>query len=411
MARVYIIGVGDDGVEGLTSAARQLLDQAEVILGSPTTLARLELSGRTLELGPSLDDLVRQVAENMNRRLVVLSTGDPLFFGVARYLCDRLGKEHFEVVPHVSSMQLAFARIKESWDDAYLASLATQPLERVVQKARLAEKIGLFTTDAVTPKQVAAAFLGHQLDYFTAYVCENLGSPDERVTQADLPDIARLDYAPLNVMILVRKPAIPDRPAEMTGQRLFGNRDELFLQSSPKRGLLTPMEVRVIALAELDLGPSSVVWDVGAGSGAVAVEAARLAPQGRVYAIEMDPEDHQLLHANAQRFQVTDTLVPVLGCAPDAWSDLPDPDAIFVGGTGRAVGKIVSLALGRLKTRGRLVANVGSLENVLAVREALKSMPGEIAVRMIQVSLGTDQLDRLGLEGMSPTFLLSYVKG
>ena len=194
----------------------------------------------------------------------------------------------------------------------------------------------------------------------------------------------------------------------MFGQRLFGNRDETYLQSLPKRGLLTSMEVRVIALAELDLGPSSIVWDVGAGSGAVAIEAARLANQGQVFAIEMDPDDHQLLTANADRFNVGDNLVPVLGSAPDAWSDLPDPDAVFVGGTGRMVGQIVKDALRRLKPTGRLVVNVGSLENVLAVKAVLQSATGTTTVRMIQVAHGTDQLDRVGLEGSNPTFLLSY---
>jgi precorrin-6Y C5,15-methyltransferase (decarboxylating) len=304
---------------------------------------------------------------------------------------------------------LAFARVKESWDDAYLASLATQPLDRVIEKARLAQKVGLFTTDRATPRQVAAALLEEQIDYFTAYVCENLGSPDERVTQGELSDIARQDFAPLNVMVLVRKPFVPDRPTEMTGQRLFGNPDATFLQSLPKRGLLTPMEIRVIALAEMDLGPASIVWDVGAGSGAVAIEAARLASKGQVYAIEMDPEDHQLMRENAQRFQLGDVFQPVLGCAPDAWRDLPDPDAIFVGGTGRAVGQIVRMALDRLKVGGRLVANVSSLDNVLAVRQALAGH-ANVSVRMIQIAHDNDQLDRITLEGMNPTFLISCVK-
>ncbi len=353
---------------------------------------------------------MQTVGEHLDERLVVLTTGDPLFYGVARFLWSQLGKDRFEVVPHVSTMQLAFVRVKESWDDAYLASLATQPLDRVIEKARLAEKVGLFTTDEVTPRQVAAALLKQRIDYFTAYVCENLGSPDERVTQGDLVDIAEHTFAPLNVMVLVRKPNVPDRPTEMRGQRLFGNPDAMFLQSLPKRGLLTPMEVRVIALAEMDLGPESIVWDVGAGSGAVAIEAVRLASQGKVFAIEMDPEDHQLLRENAQRFQIGDELQPVLGCAPDAWKNLPDPDAIFVGGTGRAVGQIVRMAVSRLKVNGRLVANVGSLDNVLAVRQSLNNTPGELAVRMIQIAHGNDQLDRINLEGMNPTFLISFVK-
>ena len=182
----------------------------------------------------------------------------------------------------------------------------------------------------------------------------------------------------------------------------------MFLQSVPKRGLLTPMEVRVVALAEMDLGPASIVWDVGAGSGAVAIEAARIVTEGHVYAIEMDPQDHQLLTANAERFEVGDSLQPVLGQAPDAWESLPDPDAIFVGGTGRSVGNIVQLAAQRLKVGGRMVVNVGSVDNILAVQQSLEALDGDMAVRMIQISQGNDQLGRIRFETMNPTFLISF---
>ena len=156
---------------------------------------------------------LRQVREALAaRRPVLVSGGDPLFYGVARYLCDRLGKDQFEVVPHVSSMQLAFARVKESWEDAYLTSLAGRPLEAVVDRIRTAEKVGLFSSDEHPPvADLPRALLDRGIDYFQAYVCENLGSPDERVTQGELADLAGLEFDPLNVLILVRKPNRPDR--------------------------------------------------------------------------------------------------------------------------------------------------------------------------------------------------------
>ncbi len=190
---------------------------------------------------------------------------------------------------------------------------------------------------------------------------------------------------------------------------MFGNPDEVFLQSKPKRGLITPSEVRVIALAELDLGPRSVVWDVGAGSGAVAIEAAKIAAGGAAYAIEMDTEDHQLIVANAERFGVTN-LTPVLGAAPDAWKDLPDPDAIFVGGTGRKVSRICELAMDRLRVGGRLVANVNNIRNLADVHEVLRRKSGNVAVRMINIAQSTDQLDTVSFEAMNPTFLIGAVK-
>src|SRR5204862_3696226 len=158
--------------------------------------------GEHLEIAGDLEPIVKKIEAKRNQRVVVLASGDPLFYGTARYLCDRLGKERFEVTPHVSSMQLAFARVKESWDDAYLTSLATQPLELVVEKTRTAAKVGLFTTETAPPRAVAQALLDRRIDYFTAYVCENLGSPDERVTHEELAEIAKQEFAPLNVLIL-----------------------------------------------------------------------------------------------------------------------------------------------------------------------------------------------------------------
>src|SRR5207302_6263362 len=119
--------------------------------------------------------------------------------------------------------------------------------------------------------------LARGIDYFKAYVCENLGAPDERVTQGELTDIQDMEFAPLNVMILKRKPGRPDQQRGTGRFRLFGNPDDVFAQSRPKSGLITQAEVRAISLAQLDVQPGSVVWDIGAGSGAVAIEAAQLA--------------------------------------------------------------------------------------------------------------------------------------
>jgi precorrin-6Y C5,15-methyltransferase (decarboxylating) len=306
-------------------------------------------------------------------------------------------------------MQLAFARVKESWDEAYLTNLANQQLDLAIERIRTAEKVGLFTTEQHPPAAVAQALLDRHIDYFYAYVCENLGSPDERVFQGELSDVASQEFSPLNVVILVRKPNVPDRPTTMVGRRLFGNPDEMFLQSHPKRGLLTPAEVRAVALAAMDIGPASIVWDVGAGSGSVAIEAAQIARDGRVFAIEVDPEDHELISANAQRFGVKN-LVPVLGRAPEAWKELPAPDAIFVGGTGRVVKSIVESAFLRLRKGGRIVANVSSIDNVSEVHAVMGQQAGEADVWMMNLARGTLQMDQLRFESLNPTFLLTAVR-
>ncbi len=407
--KVHIVGIGDDGVEGMTAQARRLVEAADVLVGpeSCATLVPEAIRGRLVS-AVNLEELVERIEAAGTKRVVVLASGDPLFYGTARYVCSKLGKDRFEVVPHVSSMQLAFARVKESWEEAFLANLSGQSIERVIDRVRSSETAGLFTSDQWPAPAVARALLDEGIDYFQAYVCENLGSPDERVTQGSLADIAKDTFATPNVMILVRKAKVADKPGHV-GTRLFGNPDECFLQSRPKRGLLTPAEVRSLALAELQLTPKSLVWDVGAGSGSVGLEAARIAREGRVHAIEMDPDDHALIRENAARFGVTN-LDPVLGRAPEAWASLPDPDAIYVGGSGRDVAMLVEQAWQRLKPGGRLVTACNSIENLAAMHSLLRSRSGDAAYWMVNIARGIEQLDRIRFEAINPIFLIAATK-
>ena len=409
--RIVIVGIGDDGLAGLTESARKTVADADLILGAPAMLRLVEsLPGRKVALDPDMPAALRQAREALSaQRPVLVSGGDPLFYGVARYLCDRLGKERFEVVPNVSSMQLAFARVKESWEDAYLTSLAGRPIEAVIDRIRTAEKVGLFSSDEHPPGRLARALVERGIDYFRAFVCENLGSPDERVTQAELDELAGMTFDPLNVLILVRKPNRPDRAGRGGRYRLFGNADDAFAQTLPKRGLITQAEVRSIALAQLDVRPASVVWDVGAGSGSVAIEAAQLAHQGVVYAVEPEPADVALIQANAEAFGVPNVRT-VAGRAPDVLAGLPDPDAVFVGGTGRQVTQVLSACYARLAPGGRLAVNVATVDGLASAHETLKRLAGEVRVWNVAIARGIEQMDRVRFEAINPTFLLAVTK-
>jgi precorrin-6Y C5,15-methyltransferase (decarboxylating) len=408
--KVYIIGIGDDGFEGLTNTAQQLINSADLLIGSKHATEMVpNQDAERYHVGGDLDEVIDKIHSTRDQKTVLLASGDPLFYGVARYLWNKLGKDQFEVVPHVSSMQLAFARVKETWEEAFLTNLATRTIENVIEQIRIAEKVGLFTTESSPPNEVASHLLDRGIDYFSGYVCENLGSPDELVTQGRLSELAAMEFGPLHCMILVRDPDAPDRPSDQIGIRLFGNPDEAFYQSKPKRGLLTPSEVRTMALAEMDLGSASTVWDIGAGSGSMGIEAARIAPEGTTYAIEMDAEDFELIQQNAEKFKVTN-LVAIHGRAPEAWSDLPDPDSIFIGGTGHEVGRLVDLAYDRLKPGGRMVANVGSVESLNAAHSKLIKHGNDVKVWMVNLSRGNYQLERIRFESLNPTFLISTVK-
>jgi precorrin-6Y C5,15-methyltransferase (decarboxylating) len=305
-------------------------------------------------------------------------------------------------------MQLAFARIKESWEEAYLTNLANHKLEDVIDRIRTAEVVGLFTSAEDDPPAIARQLLVRGLDYFRAFVCENLGGPDERVTQGELADIQEMEFAALNVMILKRKPGRPDQPRTPARFRRFGNPDDVFTQSRPKSGLITQAEVRAIALAQLDIHPGEVVWDIGAGSGSVAIECAQLAQPGLVYAIEQDAADYHLILANAEMFGVKNVKA-VHGTAPAVLGGLPAPDAIFIGATKEVMG-LVEAAYRALRPGGRLVVNVATLERLGAIYEQLKALAAPVQVLLVNVARGMEQMEAVHFEAVNPTFVLSVVR-
>lgn len=409
--KVFIVGVGDDGLGGLTDQAREVVRTADLVVGAEQTLARVApLTSDQFAVGTDLREVARRIEQDrLTKRIVVLASGDPLFYGVARYLCERIGKDHFEVLPHVSSMQLAFARVKESWEDAYLTSLANRNPDEVIDRVRICDKVGIFTTESCSPADFANELIRNGIVYFRAYVCENLGSPDERVTQGELSEIAEMSFAPLNVMILVRKPDHPDRARSAEQLQLFGNPDDTFAQTRPHGNLMTQAEVRAMALAQLNIRPGSVVWDIGAGSGSVAIEAAQLASRGSVYAVEKDAADFQLMLSNAERFGVAN-LHPIHGRAPEAFAGLPAPDCIFIGATGREIGPLLDEAYRCLARDGRIVINVAALDTLHQVYTTFRGFEAEPSVWMIQISRGTHQLGSIRFEALNPTFLLAISK-
>ncbi len=409
--KAYVVGISETGLAGLAPPARELVTQADVLVGDADVLKFVpESTAERVEITTDWSRGCERIAGELGQRLVVvLATGDPLFYGTARYLTERLGKERVEIIPHVSTMQLAFARVKESWENAYFVDLARRDLEDVLDRIRTSEKVGIFTSDVWPPSKIAQTLLESKMDYFTAYVCENLGAPDERVTAASLDEITAMTFSPLNVMILIRR-HLPGPPgAAPAGVRRFGNPDEWYAHSPEKLVLLTFEEVRSIALGKLSLGEADTVWDIGAGTGSVSIEAALLAPKGRVYAVEKNPDDFALLQENIERFGVSN-VVPIHGTAPAILHDLPDPDAVFVGAIARELVPVLHEVYQRLKQGGRLVVHVAPVDQLVQALNELRQVPEEPDVCLVQVSRAIHQLGTLRFDPLPPSFLLTVQK-
>lgn len=418
-----LVGILDDGHAGLGDTARRRVAQADLVIGARRTL---ELIAPHLPPGAeqrAMDGQLGQVAEwaraarHAGRRVAVLATGDPLCHGIGAFLIGKLGADAIDVLPAVSTLQLAFARLRLSWQAAKIVSVHSvdsgewapgsppgHSLYPLVQAAAGHALIGVFTSPANSPDRIARALIsaGHG-DDFRLSVAARLGLPDERVVD-DLPlaDAASRPFADPNIVVLKR--VTPPEP-----RAIFGFDDADFVQRAPEKGLITKQEARALSLARLRLRPDSVVWDIGAGSGSVGLEAARLARHGHVWAIEKNPADAANARANARRLRAGNyTLCE--GRAPDGLDAWPDPDAVFIGGSGGELAALIRLALARLRPGGRLVMNFVTLENLATATATLAEAGAAWDVVQLQASRSQPILDMHRLAAHNPVWVVSADK-
>ncbi len=404
---VTIVGIGDDGCAGLTSRAMNAIAQAQVLAGGARQLGFFpDFRGVRVVLkdaiGKSLDRIALLADEHS---VCVLASGDPLFYGIGALVMRKLGAEHVEVIPQPSSMQLAFARAGLKWDDAGFISLHGRPLAGLATRLKRLSKAGIFTDPDNTPARIAAHLIEHGQSAWRAWVCENLGGPDERVRALALSEIAKLDeVSNLNVLVLQR-----DDPEWRPPPAIPFLQEDAFAKRMPKKGLITKREVRLLSLAALHLRPDAVVWDIGAGSGSVAIEAALLAFEGRVYAIELDPEGVAICEDNLRTHGVDNVRV-VAGRAPEALADVEAPDAVFVGGSKGSMAAIVETTLERLRPGGRLVANAITLENAAECYQAIRGRDLVPEVTLLQVSRAEPLAHYLRYEALNPIQIFAVTK-
>ncbi len=394
-----IIGVLDDGAASLGAQALQHLRQAQVVIGAQRTLALFAQTIAADALQRDMGGALGQVAEWVRQaradglRVVLLATGDPLCYGIAPFLAARLCVEAIEVLPNVSTLQLACARLQLPWQDMRLASVHAKDagewvvgsapshgLYALLRDIRQYDRLAVLTSPDNTPERIARMLVAEGLDEdFEMAVAERLCLPDERVVQG-LPVrvLAQARFADPNVVLLWRRTA---RALPV----LFGVADDQFAQRSPEKGLITKNEVRAVSLARMQLRENSVVWDIGAGSGSVGLEAARLCRQGHVYAIEKNADDVENVRTNRAAWGVGNVTV-VHGKAPEGLDAWMAPDAVFIGGSGGELAELIALVLRRLRPQGWLVMNFVTLENLSTAVECLKALGADWDVVQLQAA-------------------------
>lgn len=403
MIPVQVVGVGA-GPADLSAAQAQVIAQAQVLAGGTRLL---EMFGAhqapRLTLAYNLDSWLGEVAAAAQaQRVVVLASGDPGFYGVAAKVVAHLGADNVVIHPGLTTVQTAFARLKEPWQDARVVSLHGRDQgsgeDALWPALAQAKRVAVYTDPAHTPDALARLLRARGQEHWRLAVLEDLGADNERVGEYSLDEAAGLRFSPLNLVVLKRL-AWPE-PLRL------GLPEEAYAHEA---GLITKAEARVLALAKLELAPGQTLWDLGAGSGSLGIEATLLVPGGRVVAVERVPERAAQIEANRARFGAA-SLEVVAAELPGALASLPDPDRVFVGGGGPALGEIIAKACRRLPSGGVLVAALVLLGSLEAARGALATAGLETEITQVQISrdapLGAD----LYLKALNPVYLVKGVK-
>ncbi len=396
---IRVVGLGLEGLASASPRGRRLLAAAEVIVGAERHLAMAGgCPGRRVRWDGVPAHLDGLIAGHEATSTVVLASGDPNLFGIGATLVERLGAGSVDIEPSVSSLQLALARARVPVAGTALVSAHGRSLAAAAGQAATCRRAAILTDPEHGPAAVALALrrAGVEPDA-RLVVCERLGGPDERVREGTLVDPPDGPFDALSVVVLGRLAA--PGPG-------FGRPEEEYEHDA---GQVTKAEVRAIALAALDPGPEDVVWDIGAGSGSVAIEAGRLAARGAVYAVERRPERSEQARRNAAHSWNVEILT---GEARELLPGLPAPDAVFLGGGGGEIGVLVELSSRRLRERssplpGRLVACLATLEAVLEATAALRRAGLEWRLSQVSVARGRELGGRIGWEALNPVHVLA----
>ncbi|MDC0254714.1 precorrin-6y C5,15-methyltransferase (decarboxylating) subunit CbiE [Bacteriovoracales bacterium] len=405
MAAVTIIGIGDNGCVGMSAKAYNCIQKAQVLVGGERHLDFFsDFKGEKMTLKNGLMNAIYSIGEKcQEENVVVLASGDPLFYGVGDIITKKVGKEHVEIIPTCSSVQLAFSRIGKKWDDAKVISLHGRGIKGLVNKIRDEYKVFLMTDEVNTPSAISEYLQSYDETDWSFTVCENLEGSNEKIHQfANIADV-KGDFSPLNVVILLRD------PKKISKRSITARVEDAFQKRMPKKGLITKKEVRAIALMNMELCEDSTVWDIGAGSGSISMESALIAKNGHVYAVETDPLGVEICEENKRSFKV-DNVTVVHTSAPEGLSDLPKPDRIFIGGTKGKMEEIISVCYEALKGEGVLVLSAITMQSVALALDVFEKIKLKPEVQLVQVSRGKPLAHYLRYEALNPIHLFTVKK-
>lgn len=372
---VTLIGMGSGQPENLTLQGLAALRQADLILGARRLLAVLPAGCTENRAAAYRPDEVAELLQTSGaENAVLVYSGDTGFYSGASAMMEKLEAlgVRARVLPGLSSIQLLAAALGRSWQGWNLVSAHGRTCDPVAECMQ-GRPTFFLTGGSEDPATLCAQLAAEGFGDVQAVVGQCLGTPEEKIFRGSVKELAAGRFNSLSVLLV--------EAAEVLPCRAPGLPDEAFERGDVP---MTKQEVRAAVLAKLAVRPEDILWDVGAGTGSVSVELALAAPRGRVYAVECRPEGCALIKANREKFR-TRNLVLVEGLAPAALSDLPAPDAVFIGGSKGSLAAIVDAALDK-NPDVRICVSAIALESLSAAVAALTAKGRTVQVSQIAVS-------------------------
>jgi precorrin-6Y C5,15-methyltransferase (decarboxylating) len=371
MKRINIVGVFPG--RGIGQEAKKCILESQIIFSG---LRNQELLGKiSVPVFPieTLKEFSARLlkAYSENKIITIIASGDPFFYGIGKYVSEHYDRDEIYIIPEVSSLQVALSRIKMDANDIYTISLHGRDIKGLAQRIRGKPKIAIFTDCLNTPSRIGEYMINFGLDNYSAYLFENLGYDSENIGYYSMNQLRNVESGKLNLIILEendhKKSMFPD--------------DHLF---SRRNNNITKKEIRELSVSELNLRMMDVFWDIGAGSGSISIYASFIDNEGKIYAIEKDRSLCSYIEENMKKFSCDINIVNKI--APEGLEGLPDPDAVFIGGSSGNLENIVDYSYRRLKPGGRMVINITTLENLRAVMEYIKASYITAEIRQVNIS-------------------------
>jgi precorrin-6Y C5,15-methyltransferase (decarboxylating) len=404
MNTVDIVGIGLSP-EDLTEKHIEIINEAEVLAGGKRHLDYFKSHpAEKIVLTGDIKRAISEMKSRTDKKIVVLASGDPNFFGIGPLIVKSFGAENVCIHPNITAVSAAFSRLKESWSDVKVISLHGRRSGNDLMKAvRQNEKVAVFTDPEKTPSWIAKLLLKNGLDQLRLCVCENLGGEDESLQWYSPEECVDRTFADLNLVVIHNAGSETFRKADIYP----GMPEFAYIHD---QGLITKAEIRVLTLAKLRLSPHHIMWDLGAGSGSVSVDASYYVTEGTIIAVERRPDRIEHIRQNQERFGIGNLEI-VKATLPEGMSELPSPDRIFVGGGGENMISIIETAGSYLKSGGIIVVNTILINRLEKIIRVLKKLNLETEVIHVQIGRGKEMSYGIRMEALNPVWIITGIKG